>query len=175
MPELSSNMIQELLAPVVLISACGLLCVAMYNRLASIVARIRQFHHERVEVLTKLEHGDPERACTLHNRFEGLGHQAQHMLCRARFVRAALIQLISTVMLMLTCSLSIGLTPLSHVMQTVAVALFVAGVMSMLVAMAFTIRELTLSLKDVTYEHERIGALMTPLLGLVSLVSICWG
>ncbi len=96
------------------------------------------------------------------------------MLCRARFVRAALILLISTVMLMLTCSLSIGLTSLSNVMQTVAVALFVAGVMSLLAAMAFAVRELTLSLKDVTYEHERIGGLMAPLLGLASLVWIGW-
>ena len=35
-------------APIIVISACGLLCLAFYNRLAAVVTRLRSFHRERL-------------------------------------------------------------------------------------------------------------------------------
>ena len=41
--------------PVVLISACGLVTLALYNRLNAILARIRAFHQQKMEVLEKFD------------------------------------------------------------------------------------------------------------------------
>ena len=40
--------------PVVVISACGLLCLAFYNRLAAVVTRLRAFHREQLERASRL-------------------------------------------------------------------------------------------------------------------------
>jgi len=42
-PEDWSRILSASVAPVVIISACGLLCLAFYNRLASVVSRLRAF------------------------------------------------------------------------------------------------------------------------------------
>ena len=62
--------IQPLLAPVVLISSCGLLCLAQYNRLAGIVARARAFHQERLMLFSQLRQADCEDRAALTLRFE---------------------------------------------------------------------------------------------------------
>src|SRR5436190_11594904 len=36
--------------PIIVISACGLLCLAFYNRLAAVVTRLRAFHREQFQV-----------------------------------------------------------------------------------------------------------------------------
>ena len=41
-------------APVVLISANGLICLALYNRLAVVVGRVRSFSRERFDSLSAL-------------------------------------------------------------------------------------------------------------------------
>ena len=43
-----SNIITAGVGPVIVISACGLLCLAFYNRLAAVVTRLRGFHRERL-------------------------------------------------------------------------------------------------------------------------------
>ena len=42
--------LQPLLAPVVLISACGLMIMSLNARTMTSQARIRQLHHERLEI-----------------------------------------------------------------------------------------------------------------------------
>ena len=101
-------LLQLILAPVVMISACGLLCLALYNRLASIVSRARAFHHERFEVqmrLTRLA-GDPaqaDAAAQLGDRLGLLEYQVGQILARAARVRNALTCLLATVLCMLGC------------------------------------------------------------------------
>ena len=43
-----AKIINASVVPVVIISACGLLCLAFYNRLAAIVSRLRGFQRERL-------------------------------------------------------------------------------------------------------------------------------
>jgi len=49
--------------PVVLISACGLITLALYNRLGAILARIRAIHQQKLDLLKgrKLENGLDQR------------------------------------------------------------------------------------------------------------------
>src|SRR5436305_8738081 len=45
-----SKVISAGVGPIIVISACGLLCLAFYNRLAAVVTRLRTFHREQFQV-----------------------------------------------------------------------------------------------------------------------------
>ena len=153
------QIIQALLAPVVMISACGLLCLALYNRMASIVTRIRQFHHERLEIFTDLSsHSGSDRE-TLNQRFEGLEHQAHHMLQRGRMLRYSLMCMVSCILSMTLCSLLIGISLSVKHVYTFAVTMFVLGLLLMSAGVVLALLELRISLRQVEYEHDRIAAL----------------
>ena len=46
--------IQSFVAPVVMISANGLLCLAFFNRMAAVVHRVREINRERFELAARL-------------------------------------------------------------------------------------------------------------------------
>src|SRR5450755_4248249 len=55
------EIIHTLVAPVVMISAQGLICLALYNRLAAVVGRLRVFSREYFETQTRLAGMSPEQ------------------------------------------------------------------------------------------------------------------
>src|SRR3954468_356943 len=83
--------------PIIVISACGLLCLAFYNRLAAVVTRLRSFHREQLseqEALTKQRRSsepDPE-AMVRHQEILGaLEIQTRHVTHRAKLIRLTLM------------------------------------------------------------------------------------
>ncbi len=164
MPE-GFHIIQLLVAPVVMISACGLLCLALYNRLAAIVSRARTFHKERFEVTGKLTaaEANPEDsvlAQQLRNRVETLDDQVSQILRRAVLIRNALVCLLVAILCMLGCSVSLGLSSLNAMFGYLALLMFSLGVLVMMAAMALAIVELLRALDPVALEHENIEDLM---------------
>ena len=156
---MNGQIIQALLAPVVMISACGLLCVALYNRLASIVTRLRQFHHERLKVYTEFPGRAGAERDALNLRFKGLEHQAHHMLERGRMMRSSLMCMVTCVLSMTVCSLLIGISLIVEHSYPFAVAMFVLGLLLMSAGVVLALLELRISLQQVEYEHGRIVAL----------------
>ena len=134
--------IQPLLAPVVLISACGLMIMALSEKtqLAGSATPTQQL------------------------RFQGVGSQSTNLLCRLRLIRSALMCMLGCVALMLISSLLIGLntTPVGPVAGKLAILVFVSGIVSMLTGAATFLLELRLSLREIAYEHERIMGLSLP-------------
>lgn len=151
------KIIQLLVAPVVMISACGLLGLALYNRLHAIVTRARAFHKERFDVETKLvaEGGIPDPTVREHyrRRFESLEVQAEHVLRRAKLVRGALLAYLTVVLCMLASSLSLGLSLLAPAFAKVALALFLAGVVSAAAATLLSMKELLHALDPIALEY----------------------
>jgi hypothetical protein len=160
---LTTDTIQQLLAPVVLISAAAILAGAQYARLASLVGRVRRFHDERLELHYQLHMGmaDADEAVK-RDRFESLEHQAHHMLRRAALTRNALVCLLVAVSLLLLSSLAIGCVPWVPPFEAAALGLLVMGMFALLLGMLLALRELALSLTQVRYEHERIESLRLP-------------
>ena len=156
---MNGQIIQALLAPVVMISACGLLCVAQYSRLASVVTRLRQFHHECLKVYTDFTGRAGAERDALNLRFKGLETEAHHMLERGRMVRNSLICMVSCVLSMTVCSLLIGLSLTVDHSYPFAVAMFVLGLLLMSAGVVLALLELRVSLRQVEYEHGRIVAL----------------
>lgn len=101
-----------------MISASGLICLALYDRLAAITARLRLFFRERFDLDLRLlaegssdgERSEPE--IRLRERLTVLDEQCQMILRRVRYVRSALILPISSVVGMLAithgCLSSVG-------------------------------------------------------------------
>jgi len=150
--------IKLLVAPVVMISACGLLCLALYNRLAVIVARARAFNKERVECLDKVAGGDltPAEERSQRARAGILDAQFTQILARARHVRRALGALLTTVNCMLGCSLALGSSVLVADAAAIALGLFILGVLAALVGMICAMLELKHALDPVSVEETSI-------------------
>ncbi len=158
------DVVQQFVAPVVMISACGLLCLALYNRLAVIVARARAFNKERLECQEELaEHPGTAR---LEKRAVTLDHQFNTLFERARLVRAALYALLTTIGCMLLCSLSLGMGLVAKDAAYLALVFFVGGTLSALAAVVFAVRELRRALDPVAVEemslHEFPGVPAPP-------------
>jgi hypothetical protein len=150
------TVIQQILAPVVMISACGMLCLGLYNRLTAIVSRIRQFNRERLEhAIRQRDVGDTvRRTLALHS--DVLERQVPRMLGRARLIHRALMCLVGSVLCMLASSLTIGGAMLLPALFPVAVGCFVCGMVGMFVGMAIALRELSVSLGEVELEAQAL-------------------
>lgn len=148
--------IQLLIAPVVMISACGLLCLALYNRLAAIVSRARAFHKERFDIEMKLAAPDPPAGMIgehLRRRFDSLAEQADGVLARARKVRSALLAFLGVILCMLASSLALGLSLARPGFGGLALALFLAGVCLGCAGTLLAMLELTRALDPITMEY----------------------
>ena len=156
--------IQSLVAPVVMVSANGLLCLAFYNRLSALANRSRVMNKERFDLVAQLSalHAkgatglEPEHLELRIATLDELGHQ---LFDRARWIRCTLMSLLISVLCMLACSLCLGLATLLEGIAAVAPWLFVAGTLSMMVGILAAIEELRRTLKPLLFEHEQIDDL----------------
>jgi hypothetical protein len=159
--------IQTFVAPVVMISADGLLALAFYNRLVAIVNRSRAINRERFELIARLaaapfnsaagqgsalggEHALVER------RIEALDELGHRLYGRARLMRDSLICLLASVQCMLACSLALGLSSLGSALAWAALTFFVAGNLVMMLGVVKAIRELRGALEPLLLEHQRL-------------------
>ena len=159
--------LQPLLAPVVLISACGLMIMSLNARTMTSQARIRQLHHERLEI-AELADESGSVTPTQRHRYEGVGNQSINLLSRLRLMRASLMCMVACVVLMLISSLSIGIAGINadSLFDEFAITSFVTGMFSMLAGATTFLVELKISLKEITYEHDRILTLELPDTGI---------
>jgi len=150
--------IQSFVAPVVMISANGLLCLAFYNRLNAIVSRSRTINKERFDLAMRLsgprtEPGSPE-AAHLGRRIEVLDELGHQLYDRARLIRTTLISLLVSVVFMLACSLALGLSPLGAGFGWTALGLFVVGALAMMYGVVLAAQELRIALEPLLFEHQ---------------------
>jgi hypothetical protein len=153
--------IQTFVAPVVVISANGLLCLAFYNRLTAVVSRMRTINKERFDLSTRLsarsdQSPDAMAAAHLRRRVEVLDELGHELLGRVRLVRDSLVYLLAAVLCMLASSLALGLTPLHPAFGSIALALFVVGIAVMMVGVLKSIQELRTALITLQFEHEML-------------------
>lgn len=154
------------LAPVVVISACALMTLAFYNRLASIVARLRGFQRERLseqEEVHRLERSHPADEESIRRRrvLENLGEQTKRTLRRAKLIRFTLLCLLGTIGLLVVSSILNGISVVWPEAHVGAAILFIAGMALLLVGIACAIAELFSVLEVVELETRLVGELAT--------------
>ena len=155
------QIIQGLVAPVVLISANGLICLALYNRLSNITSRARAFHKERFDLFAEMSArespqqlpGDGHHLTERIKILDELGHRS---MTRARLVRNSLYCLLASVFCLLGCSMGLGLALLIPSMYWLALGSFYLGVVVMMAAIVYAALELRAAVDPLMLEHEMI-------------------
>lgn len=164
-----SRIIAASVVPVVIISACGLLCLAFYNRLAAIVSRLRSFQRERLkeqEALARYHAGDVVDTITetRHQQMlELLEAQTRGVTVRARLIRRTLQCLLGTIACLTVCSATLGLSIVWTQAIFIAMPMFILGLALLLAAVTFAMRELGSALEPVEAESRSIADLVSEL------------
>jgi hypothetical protein len=155
-----SKIISTGVGPIIVISACGLLCLAFYNRLAAVVTRLRSFHRERLheqEALDReLASSTPDEAALVRHR-ELLGMlevQTRNVIRRAHWIRRTLGCLLLTIAFLAACSLCMGLSTLVPALIYPAVGLFVIGLLLLVAGVVFAMIEMRFALDPVELESR---------------------
>jgi hypothetical protein len=139
--------IREFALPVVMISANGLICLALYNRLAAVTSRFRLFGREQFDVQIRLleleDVVDDSRPLMLElrARLSALALHRQSLLRRAKMVRDALLLMLFAVIGMLATSLLLGIGR-EYLHPTLPLCTFAGSVFLMTTGVIFAVREL---------------------------------
>jgi drug/metabolite transporter (DMT)-like permease len=158
-----SKIVVASVAPVVIISASGLLCLAFYNRLAAIVSRLRAVQRERIQELHAYRAADSSGdidSMERHRRLlNNLGQQTARIIKRARLIRLTLLCLLATVGLLVISSLLNGAAFFWHPAAVGAAVAFMSGLTSLLLGVIFAMCELRAALDVVELESELVSEL----------------
>ena len=140
--ELYFKAIQLMLAPAVMISACGLLLLGISNKYSSINSRIRLLTEERRRVHNKIKDGT-ELDYIETTRHQSVARQLNDILYRAKLVRNAVSFYVTGLFLFIITSLVIGLDIVlnTRVTDYVAVSFFILGMISVGIGLVFSLKE----------------------------------
>lgn len=153
------SIISMSVVPVVIISACGLLALAFYGRLAAVVSRLRGFQREMLVEQEKLAlTGELGEARLL----ELLRTQTHQVTRRARLIRLALIYFLLAVALLIVCSLMLVASWFVHQAAFIAAVFFVLGLLSMLGGILAAMMELRGALQPVELETRFVSSAVEP-------------
>jgi hypothetical protein len=157
------GVIQQLVAPAVMIPACGLLLLSSTARMNTVLARVRAFHGERLDVW-RHEHDAGSRHDRVRAlRLEGLLRQTERLMVRAAFLRLTMLQLFCAIMCNLLSVIGLAVRvvvgPEPAGLYTASVAVFLLGIVFMFGAMVTSVLEVVRILETVEYEHDRVGEL----------------
>jgi Protein of unknown function (DUF2721) len=151
--------IQLILAPVVMVTACGLLLNGMLAHYTAINDRIRRLTAERLGlafVAPADDHGALAR-----ERLTEIDHQVPMLIDRHRQVHHAILLVYSAVVTLVLSMFIIGAAALadSDALGTVALLVFLAATAAILVGAGFMALEVRGSHASVAYEAMRVVGL----------------
>ncbi|HZH03446.1 MAG TPA: DUF2721 domain-containing protein [Myxococcaceae bacterium] len=154
--------------PVVIVSASAILCSALFNRLSTIMTRLRGFLRERLDEqnrFAQLWRERPDDAFAL-ERMRGLLSvlelQTDRVRRRAYLMRQALVCLLCEIAVLLSCSLMTGVSTVVPEALYVAGPLFVAGLCLALAAIVFALLELRIALHPIELEMRFVDEWVEP-------------
>jgi len=143
-------------SPIVLLSACGLVTPAIYNRLGAILARLRAIHQQKIELLQNPHELEGDELQMLS---EMLDSQIEKVTAKAKMMRKGLYYLLMSIGVFLLCSLFTGATALHEWVGMVALGMHFLGLSLFLVGLGWAMRELTLSLTPLEEESAYLKVL----------------
>jgi ribose/xylose/arabinose/galactoside ABC-type transport system permease subunit len=148
------QIIQLMLAPGLMISACGLLLLGMNNKYSLVVNRIRLLNEERRKALRKID--DPEFSSRENIRIESISQQLQILTYRVKLVRNAVLSYTIAVALFVITSLLIGFGYLLDItrLNSFITTLFLLGMISVLCGAIFAAYETYKGYEIVKYELD---------------------
>ncbi|MCX8056696.1 MAG: DUF2721 domain-containing protein [Ignavibacteria bacterium] len=137
------KMIQFMLAPAVMISACGLLLLGINNRYSSIANRIRLLNDERRRLILKIKDGK-ELDYLESNRLASLKKQLEQLFCRLGYVKNCVVFYSTGIFLFVLTSFLIGLDLIFDIKSGTVLMMisFISGMISVGIGILFALKEI---------------------------------
>lgn len=158
-----TGIIQLIIAPVVMVSACAILVNGLLTRYTSVNDRIRLQSRERLDLLrtsddTILSYRDAAQSAYKRERLIEIDQQMPRLLYRHKLLHHASLAIYAAIALFI---LSMVLIAFAVPLQAGAIALavlivFLLGTLAMLVGVIFTAAEIRRSRDAVDYEALRV-------------------
>lgn len=147
------EIIQLMLAPGIMISACGLLLLGMNNKYSLVVNRIRLLNEERRKAIHKTTE-DKHFNYQETQRLESISMQIASLVFRVKLVRNAVLCYTTAVALFVLTSLSIGFGYLLDItkLNSLITILFLLGMISVLCGVIFAAYETFKGYEIVNFE-----------------------
>ena len=135
------QVIQLMLAPGLMISACGLLLLGMNNKYSLVVNRIRLLNEERRKFFSKA--GERDFQYEENIRLESISMQIRELTLRVKLVRNAVLSYTVAVAFFVLTSIFIGIqyATESENLNMVVTILFLIGMVLVLIGVAFAAYE----------------------------------
>ena len=147
------NLIQGMLAPGLMISACGLLLLGMNNKYSLVVNRIRLLNEEKRKLfhLDSVDENDS-------SRLSNIELQISHLIERISLVRNAVFSYSIAVALFIVSSVLIGITISKNTpaFDWLIVAFFFAGMLAVFVGIIFAAIEVWKGYRIVKIEISEV-------------------
>ena len=152
----AAKTIQLILAPVVMVSACGILLTGMLAHYGGINDRIRKLTGERLE-LSQLQPAEGHEALA-RERLTEIDHEVPMLIDRHLQVRHAILLANTAVAILVVSMFVIAAAALGHssVTGTVALFVFLAGTAAVMGSAVFMALEVRNSHRAVSYEGMRV-------------------
>jgi hypothetical protein len=143
--------------PIIVISACGLLCSTFYNRITNVIVRLRAIQRERLtEESYLLRETDAPARLRRNELLAVLGTQTDSLVRRIKILRSVLFCLLTTIIAMVLCSLLLGLSMVNPDLVGWSVGFFILGLTLLILAMAFALMDLMVAIQPVVFESEYV-------------------
>jgi len=151
-----ADMLALAVTPGILISSCGVVTTALYNRLGLILARIRAYHQRKLELLVS-----PHQHEVVGPQFllDMLDSQIVAVTAKARMIRNGLYFLLAAIIAFLLCTVFAGFAMWYDWFGLVALASGFVAVCLFIVGLGWALREVTWSLSPLEEETAYLKVL----------------
>ena len=147
-----TKFISDMLAPAVMLSACGLFLLGLQNKYSNIINRIRELNEEKRELKLLDEMNKFQE-----RRFRSIEKQIVGLLRRARLDKNSILSIYSGMVFFMLTSLAIALRDLGWILrsQIPALILFLIGTALVFVGTIYAYLEVRISYRVVQLEVEQ--------------------
>ena len=159
--EMTAQIIQLILAPVVMITSCSLVLGGLLGRYSAVNDRMRAMARERLGLVrggaNEIQAGEAYRS----ERLSEIDVQVPDLIQRHLWLRHSVLMVYVAILLFVFCMLAIAIAAVtvSAWIATLVLLLFVLGTAALLTSVALAILEVRSSHRSVEYELRRVSAL----------------
>jgi hypothetical protein len=151
------QIIQLMLAPAVMINACGLLLLGINNKYSLVVSRIRLLNEEKRRLMIKM--GEKAPTTDDNVRLESIAVQISALTYRAKLVRNSVLCYTSAIALFVSTSLVLGISSVLSLgkLNFLIITTFLLGMSFVLIGIVFAAFETKKGYDIISYEvkaHE---------------------
>lgn len=146
--------IQSILAPVVMVSACAILLGGLWSHASAINDRLRSMNRERLD-LWRAPSTDAYGA----ERLLEIDKQTPLLVRRHRVLLDAIVIMYAAILVFIVSMFAIAGVALLNISATLALFLFLAGTLLLLVSILLAILEIRVARSALEFEVNRVASL----------------